>query len=105
MAGRHVLGVLSDGTIYPCSRLSLKVGNVLEEDMEQILRSDIMKKFDDRKNNLKGKCKSCKFVNSPLFSDICEAGASCLAFASTGDPFMPDPNCTYNPLDEINDEQ
>lgn len=66
---RDQIGVLVDGTVVPCcldSEGSIKLGNVFEQDLEEILNSkrakDIYDGFSGRKA-VEDLCKRCGFIN------------------------------------------
>ncbi|MFX0091359.1 MAG: radical SAM protein [Candidatus Hodarchaeota archaeon] len=102
-AGKTTLGLLLDGTVYPCSRLPLPIGNILEEDFKSIMASSLIQRLSMRKQYIEGKCSQCKFITKAYLKGLCEGGAACLAYAAHDNPFMPDPHCVYNPEEEIID--
>lgn len=66
---RDQIGVLVDGTVVPCcldSEGSIKLGNVFEQDLEEILNSkrakDVYDGFSGRKA-VEDLCKRCGFIN------------------------------------------
>jgi len=92
-AGTRYATILYEGTVYPCMLLQIPLGNVREESFIDIWRkNEFLKKFRNS-DNLKGKCKECKY------RDVCR-GSRCRAFVETGDPFAEDPACWYS-LDEV----
>ncbi|HCJ66317.1 MAG TPA: hypothetical protein DHV62_03085, partial [Elusimicrobia bacterium] len=86
-AGTDGLCIMPDGTVYPCRRFNLPVGNLLEKSLSEIWQnSEVLNKIRD-KNNLQGKCKECS-INE------CR-GCRANAFALTGDYLAEDNQCWY----------
>jgi radical SAM protein with 4Fe4S-binding SPASM domain len=83
------------GDVAPCPLVSDHVsgGNVLTEDLYDILyKSELFSKIVDR-NNLKGKCGKCKFRYT------C-GGCRVYSYYKTGDIFESDPTCFIDYLSE-----
>jgi len=79
------LCVMPEGSVFPCRRLPVSVGNLLNDSLRKIWEeSDLLERLR-RKGNLKGKCGSCGI-------DECR-GCRSLAFALTGDYLEEDPHC------------
>ncbi len=88
--GITLICIGADGTVTPCSRLQLPVGNIRRESLEKMwYNSDVLKTLRDR-DNLKGKCGTCKYRN------LC-GGCRAMAMAQTGDPLAEDPTCWLKP--------
>ncbi len=84
--GVNALTILHDGTVYPCRRLPIILGNVLKDSLHQMFyESDDLWKVRVP-TNLKGKCSSCQFVPA------CR-GCRAIALAVTGDWLEEDPHC------------
>ena len=49
---------------------------------------------------MKGKCQKCPFNTDSRLNFTCMGGASCISYGYYGDPFMPDPQCSFNPETE-----
>lgn len=84
--GDGSMALMPDGTVYPCRRLPVPVGNVLVEPFEEILSR--LRKFsiDAIRPHLRGgTCGLCGI-------DDC-AGCRALALAATGDLLADDPQC------------
>jgi len=80
------LAILWDGTILPCRRLTIPIGNILTDGLFKIwYDSDILWSIRD-KTNLKGKCHGCKNV------ERC-GGCRAIAYEATGDYMEEDPQC------------
>ncbi|KYK36357.1 MAG: hypothetical protein AYK19_01035 [Theionarchaea archaeon DG-70-1] len=89
------INVMENGDVYPCRRMPIIVGNLLEEDLMHIWQHPLMWKLREKQRFVQGKCRNCFFLKEA--PDICSGGASCIAYAVHGDPFQPDPQCPYNP--------
>ena len=84
--GLDGLCILPDATVLPCRRLPIPIGNLMKDSIEKIwFTSDLLWQIRD-KNNLKGKCTSCKLI--PQCS-----GCRGMAYACTGDYLASDPQC------------
>ena len=86
-AGYASFTVLSNGDVYPCRRLNIYSGNLLNQDFSDIYYHS--KAFQELRNlnNTNKMCRSC-----PFFLE-CHGGAKCIAYAYFGSPFSPDPQC------------
>jgi radical SAM protein with 4Fe4S-binding SPASM domain len=82
--GEESMALMPDGTIFPCRRTPIPYGNILKDDLKEIL-----KKLEELKNGikekLKGKCKNCEIKNC--------FGCRALTYAVTGDLYEEDPQC------------
>jgi len=84
--GLDGLCILPDATVLACRRLPIPIGNLQRDSIEKIWStSDLLWQIRD-KNNLKGKCVSCKLI--PQCS-----GCRAMAYAVTGDYLAEDPQC------------
>ncbi|QWR77552.1 radical SAM protein [Candidatus Magnetomonas plexicatena] len=83
--GYNGICVDTDGTVYPCRRLPLSLGNVHDMDLTQIWKSEILQELRNR-DQLKGKCGKCKLRWQ------C-GGCRAIAYAKTGDYMSEDPQC------------
>lgn len=84
--GLTALAILWDGTVLPCRRLEIPLGNILKEGLFKIwYDSEVLWKIRN-KNNLKGKCHGCKNL---AYCGGCRA----VAYAITGDYMEEDPQC------------
>lgn len=84
-AGFSTLVINADGSVYPCRRLPISIGNVIENSIfEMWYGSEVMKNLRNRtKINKCGKC--------PLL-DRC-GGCRAVAYAHFNDYMAPDPQC------------
>lgn len=90
-AGYMALSVLSDGTVYPCRRLPIAIGNIKEGISNLITDSEVMKDLRDlekmKRNSLCDKVVYCR-------------GCRAVAYAVTGDYMAKDPMCFKDILKE-----
>lgn len=85
-AGRQLLTILADGTLLPCRRLPIELGNLLTKTIDELVaQSEVIALL--RKNTKPEECKGC------LFQKQCRGGAKCLTYAVTGQMFGKDINC------------
>ena len=85
-AGERLVTVQANGDLYPCRRLPIKVGNLMETSLVDLYyTSDLFQTL--RRHRTSEGCELCRF------SDQCRGGLRCLAYAVTGDPLKPDPGC------------
>ena len=83
-AGVNGISIRNDGTVTPCTLLYISCGNILTDDLDDILNGIDMLKI--KKRELKGKCGSCKF------SKIC-GGCRAAAYQIMGDFLEEDSEC------------
>lgn len=78
--------ILSDGTIVPCSRLNIPLGNIKNDSLREVwASSELLWEFRNF-DNLKGKCANCKYQNS------CR-GCRAVAYKINEDYLSEDPQC------------
>lgn len=84
--GNNALTIMPNGDVFPCRRLPLKIGNLLENTVYEIwYKNPLLWEFRNPEN-LKGKCRKCEYV------PVCR-GCRAAAFAATGDYLQTDPQC------------
>lgn len=85
-AGNNALTVMPDGTVYPCRRLPIPIGNILRDGLYRIwYGSDVL--WDIRNpDKLVGKCRSCDLLAR------CR-GCRATAYFCTGDYMAEEPQC------------
>jgi radical SAM protein with 4Fe4S-binding SPASM domain len=84
--GLTSLCILHDGTILPCRRMEIPVGNILTDGLFKIwYTSDVLWQLRNKKN-LSGKCSNCKYIHS------C-GGCRAIAFALNHNFMAEDPQC------------
>lgn len=80
------LAILWDGTVLPCRRLDIPIGNILTDGLFKIwYDSEVLWKIRN-KENLKGKCRGCHNV------ERC-GGCRAIAYETTGDYMGEDIQC------------
>ncbi|KAF1081787.1 MAG: hypothetical protein GQF41_1427 [Candidatus Rifleibacterium amylolyticum] len=86
--GSESMALMPDGTVFPCRRLEIPVGNLLKEPFAAI-RSRLAEWNCSRiRPKLHGDlCGACQFEDCP--------GCRALARALTGDSFADDPQCVF----------
>lgn len=81
----YFVGLLADGSAYPCPLCLTPVGNIKEQSIRDIFRkSELMQKMRNRE--FWGTCSTCKD------REIC-GGCRGKAYTKLGDPLGPDPDC------------
>lgn len=89
-AGNTLLTILSDGTLCPCRRMPIPVGNVLERPLQELyFESPLLRSL--REHGAPEDCGKC------FYSEVCRGGLRCLANAVRGTPFAADPGCWLAP--------
>ncbi len=82
------LCIMPEGTVFPCRRLPLSIGNLLKTSLKQLWEeSEVLERLR-RKENLKGKCGKCDMNDC--------RGCRSLALSLTGDYLEEDPHCQYS---------
>jgi len=85
-AGDTLVTVMPNGDLYPCRRMPICAGNVLQTPLSQLYDCELFAALRDRTRVSAG-CENC------LYAHLCGGGLRCLAYATTGDPFQADPGC------------
>jgi radical SAM protein with 4Fe4S-binding SPASM domain len=86
--GTDGLCIMPEGTVYPCRRFPVPIGNLLDHPLDTLWeKSELLEKLR-RKEALKGKCSICEFKDC--------RGCRSLALALTGDYLAEDPHCSYS---------
>lgn len=87
-AGTTLLTLLADGTLLPCRRLPIPIGNCFDKDMLTLYKnSELVKEL--QKEKIPDDCVSCPKAH------LCRGGAKCLTYAVTGSLDAKDINCYY----------
>ena len=88
-AGDSLITIGVRGDLYPCRRMPIRVGNVLETPLAELYqRSELFRRLRDRCRTSAG-CEGCAYAR------LCGGGLRCLAHAITGDPLSADPGCWH----------
>jgi radical SAM protein with 4Fe4S-binding SPASM domain len=92
-AGITYAGLTAGGDLLPCVPAPIKLGNLLEEDLEDIWVNNELLTYIRRRDELKGACGRC------TYNVIC-GGCRFTAYVSTGDWLAADPSCPFGPSTE-----
>jgi radical SAM protein with 4Fe4S-binding SPASM domain len=85
--GRDGLCIMPDGSVLPCRRFPIGIGNLLRTPLRKIWEeSEILSELR-KKENLKGKCGKCEVKDC--------RGCRSLALSLTGNYLEEDPHCQY----------
>ena len=85
-AGNNALTIMPDGTVYPCRRLPIPIGNVLTDGFFKIwYGSEVLWRLRNP-DNLGGKCRDCDLITQ------CR-GCRAMAYFTTGNYLAEDPQC------------
>jgi radical SAM protein with 4Fe4S-binding SPASM domain len=85
VVGRDGMALLPDGTVHPCRRFNIPIGNMLNESLKTIWEnSEVLNKIRNRAN-LKGGCFDCGITEC--------SGCRAMTYALTGDYLAEDPHC------------
>jgi len=85
--GRDGMCVMPEGSVFPCRRFPVSIGNLLKEPLKQVWEKSEILTHLGKKENLKGKCGKCEL------SDC--RGCRSLALSLTGDYLEEDPHCWH----------
>jgi radical SAM protein with 4Fe4S-binding SPASM domain len=85
-AGDTLVTVMPDGTLYPCRRLPIPVGNVYQTSLAKLYQSELFTNLRDPSWVSTG-CENC------TYQSICRGGLRCLAHAVKGNFKHADPGC------------
>jgi radical SAM protein with 4Fe4S-binding SPASM domain len=85
-AGKGMISIRDNGDVMPCPLLQIKVGNLRDSSLEDIMQTKIMQEIREHRN-FKGKCGSCKH------NDIC-GGCRVRAYGYFQDYLAEDPLCS-----------
>ena len=85
-AGNNALTIMHDGTVYPCRRLPISIGNALTDSFYKVwYTSQVLWDIRNTKH-IKGKCSDCDLIPA------CR-GCRAMAYALTGNYLAEDPQC------------
>lgn len=84
-AGDSLVTVMPDGTLYPCRRLPIAMGNVYERPLAELYQAAPMAAL--RLPQTPSACQRCGFVGT------CQGGLRCLSWAVHGRLDQADPGC------------
>ncbi len=85
--------IMPDGSVFPCRRFNLSIGNLQEQPLTKIWQnSEPLNKIRE-KDKLQGRCGVCSIKE-------CQ-GCRALAYALTGDYLAEDSQCWYYPIIDV----
>ncbi len=86
-AGDTLVTVQPNGDLYPCRRMPIRVGNLMETPLSSLYySSELFQRLRDAETISRG-CQDCSHAR------WCRGGLKCLSHAVTDDPFQADPGC------------
>ena len=88
-AGDTLVTVLPNGDLYPCRRMPIRVGNVMETRLEELYYSSDLFCALRNRHLVSAGCQDC------FYAGLCRGGLKCLSYAVKGDPFTADPGCWH----------
>jgi len=92
-AGDSLLAVQPNGDLYPCRRMPIRVGNLLEMPLLELYdNSELLLALREQ---ISEGCENC------FYGKFCRGGLKCLSYAATGDPFKTDPGCWHNDISAL----
>ncbi|MCM8757265.1 MAG: SPASM domain-containing protein, partial [Candidatus Omnitrophica bacterium] len=83
--GKDGLALMPDGTVYPCRRFPLPLGNLTSQSLEEIWENSPVLNILRQRGFLKGKCANCPITEC--------LGCRALAYSLTGGFLNEDPLC------------
>jgi len=83
--GRDGLCIMPEGSVFPCRRFPISIGNLLNKSLKQIWEGSRILGQLREKENLKGRCGRCDIEDC--------RGCRSLALSLTGDYLEEDPHC------------
>ncbi len=86
-AGDTLITVQPNGDVYPCRRMPILVGNLMETSLLELYYSSDLFRALRNPERVSDGCEDC------IYSGVCRGGLKCLSYALTGDPFKADPGC------------
>lgn len=89
-AGITYAGLTAGGDLLPCVPAPIKLGNLLEEDLEDLWVNNELLNYIRRRDKLKGACGRC------AYNRIC-GGCRYTAYITNGDWLAADPSCPFGP--------
>lgn len=89
-AGITYAGLTAGGDLIPCVPAPVKLGNLLEQELEDIWVTNELLTYMRRRDELTGSCGSCRY------NSIC-GGCRYTAYAVNGDWLAGDPSCPFGP--------
>lgn len=88
--GLTYAGLTASGDLIPCVPTPIKLGNLLEQSLEEIWAHNELLNYIRNRKELKGACKKC------AYKGIC-GGCRYTAYITEGDWLGPDASCPFGP--------
>jgi radical SAM protein with 4Fe4S-binding SPASM domain len=85
-AGDTLVTVMPNGDLYPCRRMPIRVGSLLETPLSELYHCDLFQDLRDP-DHISANCQNC------FYARLCRGGLRCLSYSVFGDPFRRDPGC------------
>jgi radical SAM protein with 4Fe4S-binding SPASM domain len=89
-AGLTYAGLAASGDLIPCVPAPIKLGNLLEQNLEEIWINNELLNYIRNRKALKGSCKIC------VYDDLC-GGCRYTAYITHEDWLGPDTSCPFGP--------
>jgi radical SAM protein with 4Fe4S-binding SPASM domain len=89
-AGLTCAGLTASGYLLPCVPAPIKLGNLLEQNLEEIWVNNELLNYIRNRKALKGSCKIC------VYNDLC-GGCRYTAYITHRDWLSPDASCPFGP--------
>jgi radical SAM protein with 4Fe4S-binding SPASM domain len=86
-AGDTLITVQPNGDLYPCRRMPIRVGNLMEAPLSDLYYKNGFFIALRDKSKISDGCENC------LYFKNCRGGLKCLSYAVAKDPFKADPGC------------
>ncbi|MDH7511416.1 MAG: radical SAM protein [Clostridiales bacterium] len=84
------MALMPDGTVFPCRRFPVPIGNLLQTSLDEIWQTLALLKDLRNKEKFEGRCRLCPVSNC--------FGCRAMAYALTGNPLTADPHCWLSPI-------
>ncbi|MCX7918758.1 MAG: radical SAM protein [bacterium] len=89
VVGKDGMALLPDGTVFPCRRFNIPIGNLLDTSLDELWRtSDVLRNIRN-KELYKGACSICRVTDC--------FGCRAMTYALTGDYLAEDLHCCIKP--------
>ncbi|MGQ9578721.1 MAG: radical SAM protein [Candidatus Aminicenantales bacterium] len=85
VVGRDGMALMPDGTVFPCRRFPLSLGNLRQTPLDALWKNAALLKSLRKREKLGGSCGHCRIKNC--------FGCRAMAYVLTGDPLQADPHC------------
>lgn len=86
-AGDSLVTVQPNGDLYPCRRMPIQVGNLMDRPLAELYYQSSLFRALRNPHCISDGCQGC------FYARFCRGGLKCLSHAVTGDPFKADPGC------------